>query len=243
MKLKLIQVKDYDEMTETLLGIFKEQIQTKPDSVLSFTTGGTPRGLLERLAEEINDGLDISRCVFCNLDEYVGKKQGIYSVYHFMNEHLYDRINIRPREIHMMDAEAEDFEKELSRYRGVLDEHPRQIQLLGLGTNGHIGANEPGTPFDSTLFVADSCQSTIRSTRELFGLTEEETPVRMFTMGFKEIMAADCVVLAASGKSKAEAVKKVIEDGISEQVPASYLKNHDNFIFIIDEDAASLLER
>lgn len=142
-----------------------------------------------------------------------------------------------------MDAEAEDLEKELARYAEVLEKYPRDIQLLGLGTNGHIGANEPGTSFDSTLFVADSCESTIQSTRELFHLTREETPTRMFTMGFKEIMSAGCVVLAASGTSKALAVKKMLEDGITEQVPASYLKNHHNAILIIDEDAASLLER
>lgn len=170
------------------------------------------------------------------------KKSGTYSVYSFMNEHLYDKIKVRPKEVHMMDAEACDQKSELRRYREILEEHPRDIQLLGLGTNGHIGANEPGTPFDSSLFVADSCESTIEATRSLFDLTYEETPRQMFTMGFREIMAAKCVVLAASGASKAEAVKAVIEGDITEQVPASYLKNHENFIMIIDEEAASLLE-
>lgn len=239
--MKLIKVKNYDEMTAELLKLYVDQIRRKPDSVLSFTTGGTPRGVLEALAEEINDGLDISQCVFCNLDEYVGKKNGVYSVFHFMNTHLYDRIKQKPKEIHMMNAEAVDQKTELERYRRILEQHPRDIQLLGLGTNGHIGANEPGTPFDSSLFVAESCDSTIQATKELFDLRLEETPTWMFTMGFKEIMEADCVVLAASGTSKATAVKKILEGGITEEVPASYLKNHPNFIFIIDEDAASLL--
>lgn len=239
--MNLIKVKDYDEMTEVLLRMFVEQITRKPDSVLSFTTGYTPAGLLDRLAEEINQGLDVSGCVFCNLDEYVGKKDGVYSVCHFMHEHLYDKISRGPREIHMMDAEAEDRQAELARYSRILDRYPRDIQLLGLGTNGHIGANEPGTPADSTLFVADSCESTIQATQDLFGLTREETPVQMFTMGFREIMAADCVILAASGKKKAEAVKAVVEGEITEQVPASLLRNHGNFIFIVDEEAASLL--
>lgn len=241
--MKLIQVKDYDAMTAELLHLFTDQIREKPDSVLSFTTGGTPRGLLEALAESVNAGLDISSCVFCNLDEYVGKKTGIYSVYHFMNTHLYDRIDNKPREIHMMDAEAIDQEAELRRYGEILEKYPRDIQLLGLGTNAHVGANEPGTSFDSTLFVADSCDSTIKATRDLFHLSEEETPTQMFTMGFGEIMAARCVILAAAGKSKAKAVKQIIEGGVTEDVPASYLKNHDNFIFIVDEEAASLLER
>lgn len=240
--MKVIKVKDYDEMTEELLALFVNQIKEKKDSVLSFTTGGTPRGLLEALADAVNRGLDISRCVCCNLDEYVGEKTGLYSVYRFMNEHFYDRIKVRPREIHMMNAEAEDKTAELERYRRVLEQYPRDIQLLGLGTNGHIGANEPGTSFDSTLFVADSCESTIEATRSLFDLSYEETPRQMFTMGFKEIMAARCVVLAASGASKAKAVKAVIEGDITEDVPASYLKTHDNFIFVIDEEAAALLE-
>lgn len=141
----------------------------------------------------------------------------------------------------MMDAEAADQKAELERYAGILKKYPRDIQLLGLGTNGHIGANEPGTPADSTLFVADSCESTIQATQDLFGLKREETPVQMFTMGFREIMAADCVILAASGRKKAEPVKAVVEGEITEQVPASLLKNHKNFIFIVDEEAASLL--
>ncbi len=239
--MKLIKVKDYDEMTEWLVDFFTAQIRKKPDSVLSFTTGYTPAGLLDRLAEEINGGLDVSGCVFCNLDEYVGKKSGVYSVYHFMNEHLYDKIQNKPREIHMMDAEAEDKDRELRRYSEVLKAHPRDIQLLGLGTNGHVGANEPGTPADSTLFVADSCESTIQATQDLFGLKREETPVQMFTMGLTEIMEAECVILAASGEKKAEAVKAVVEGEITEQVPASILRNHKNFIFVVDEAAASLL--
>lgn len=241
--MKLIKVENYDEMTEVLLDLYVNQIKSKSDSVLSFTTGGTPKGVLERLAEEIQSGLDVRNCIFCNLDEYVGKRAEIYSVCHFMNAHLYDRIETKPREIHMMNAEAQNHEEELERYRKVLENYPRDIQMLGLGTNGHIGANEPGTPFDSSLFVADSCESTIQATQDLFGLTREETPTRMFTMGFREIMAAECVVLAASGTSKAEAVKRVLEGGITEAVPASYLKNHPNFIFIIDRDAASLLSK
>ena len=123
----------------------------------------------------------------------------------------------------------------------MLKAHPRDIQLLGLGTNGHVGANEPGTPADSTLFVADSCESTIQATQDLFGLKREETPVQMFTMGLTEIMEAECVILAASGEKKAEAVKAVVEGEITEQVPASILRNHKNFIFVVDEAAASLL--
>jgi glucosamine-6-phosphate deaminase len=241
--MNLIRVKNYNAMTNCLLDIFVKQIKAKPDSVLSFTTGATPKGLLESLAKEVNKGLDIGRCTFCNLDEYVGKRSGIYSVCSFMNRYFYDVVKQQPKNIFMLNAEAEDKTAEIKKYAQILAQHPRDIQLLGLGTNGHIGANEPGTSFDSTLFVADSHESTIKATQNLFNLKYEETPRQMFTMGFKEIMAAKCVILAASGKSKAEAAKKVVEGNVSKEVPASYLKTHKNFTFIIDEDAASLLSK
>lgn len=240
--MKVVRVENYAEMTEVLLKIFTEQIQNKPDSVLSFTTGKTPEKFLDGLAQKINQGLDVSNCVFLNLDEYVGRRDQPYSVYSFMQEHLYQKIDKKPREIHMMNAQAADFNAELERYAEVLKKHPRDIQLLGLGTNGHIGANEPGTPFDSSLFVAKSEESTREATRSFYGLSREETPSMMYTMGFQEIMEADHVILAASGISKAEAVKAVIEGKITEQVPASFLRTHKNFTFIIDKDAASLLE-
>lgn len=239
--MELIKVKDYEEMTEKLLEIFVEQLKNKPDSVLSFTTGATPKGLLERLAEEINNGLDVSESVFCNLDEYVCGKEKVCSVYHFMNSCLYDKIDKKPKEMLMFNGEAANQEEELKRYEKLMEKYPRNIQLLGLGSNAHIGANEPGTPFDSKMFVADSLESTIEATKNLFHMTMEEVPTQMYTLGFKEIMAADRVILAAAGKSKAEAVKKVIQGEITEDIPASKLKEHPNFIFIIDEEAASLL--
>lgn len=240
--MKVVRVENYAEMTDVLLKIFTEQIEKKPDSVLSFTTGKTPEKFLDGLAEKINQGLDVSRCVFLNLDEYVGRRDQPYSVYSFMQEHLYQKIDKKPGEIHMMNAQASDPGAELERYGEILKRHHRDIQLLGLGTNGHIGANEPGTPFDSSLFVAKSCESTREATRSFYGLSEEETPSMMYTMGFQEIMEADQVILAASGASKAEAVKAVIEGKVTEQVPASFLKMHRNFTFIIDKEAASLLE-
>lgn len=241
--MKLIIVDDYYRMTDKLTEIFISQIRSKPDSVLSFTTGKTPRGLLEQLAEAVNGGLDISRTIFFNLDEYVGKRTGKYSVYRFMHEHFYDRISTRPKEIFLLNGEAYNRQEELSRYKGLLDRYPRDIQLLGLGENGHIGANEPGTPFNSGLFVAKSEESTIFATQRLYGLTYEETPKEMYTLGFQEILAAKCVVLAASGENKASAVKAVVEGEITELVPGSILQKHHNCIVIADKPAASLLEK
>lgn len=241
--MKIIKVKDYVEMSEELNKIFVEQIKEKKDSVLSFTTGGTPYGMAQLFAEEINNGLDISNTIMMNLDEYVGPADGKYTVRKWMNDNIYGKIKNQPKEIHLINSDAKNKAEEIERYKAILDKYPRDVQMLGLGVNGHIGANEPGTPFTSELFVADSQESTIKATMNLFDLKAEEAPTQMYTMGFKEIMAAKCVVLAASGKAKAEAVKNTIEGEISEMVPASYLRNHDNFIFIIDEDAASLLSK
>lgn len=241
--MELVRVKDYREMTEKLLWYCTMQIVEKPDSVLSFTTGRTTEGLLQRLAEVIEEGLDVSKCVFLNLDEYVGRRDGAYSVYSFMHRCLYDRITVGPAKIDMPDAEADDKEAEIRRYLGTLGKYKRDIQLLGLGTNGHIGANEPGTPFNSTMFVADSAKTTIQATQELFHLKLEETPVQMYTMGFTEIMEAEHIILAASGKSKAWAVKEAVEGEITEKVPASLLRKHKNFTFIADEEAAALLRQ
>lgn len=240
--MQLIKVKDYHEMSELLTKYFIDQIVSKPDSVLSFTTGKTPQEFLMKLADAINYGLDISNCIFMNLDEFVGKKDAAYSVHRFMHTYLYDNIAVMPKEIHMINGEAEDKEEELKRYGNILKQHGRDIQILGLGINGHIGANEPGTPFNSRMFVADSLETTMRSTKDYYGLKEEEVPTQMYTMGFTEIMEADHVILAASGSSKAYAVKAVAEGEISEDMPASILRNHPNFTFIVDEAAGALLK-
>lgn len=124
-----------------------------------------------------------------------------------------------------------------------MEMYPRDIQLMGLGTNGHIGACEPGTPFETSAFCAEHKESTIESTMKLYNITREQAPTHMFTLGFKEIMAAKMPLLIASGTSKAEAVRRLLEEPVNESCPASYLRNHPNFTFIIDEEAASLLRK
>ncbi|MDY0394533.1 6-phosphogluconolactonase [Virgibacillus halophilus] len=143
----------------------------------------------------------------------------------------------------MIDGAAQDTDKEIARYKEILDQYPRDIQLLGLGTNGHIGANEPGTPFDSTMFLAQHDESTIQSTMKEYGIGREEAPTEMLTLGFTEILAAKQVILLVSGKHKAEAVKALLEGEITPDCPATALRNSDHTVVIIDEDAASLLEK
>lgn len=240
--MKIIETKNYKEMSYELFKLYEECVISNPSCCLSFTTGGTPEGMVEFFVDAVNQKcLDISKCTMLNLDEYVGNRNGKYSVYTWMHEHLYNKVKIQPKNKFYIDAGALNQEKEILRYKKILSKHPRDIQMLGLGTNGHIGANEPGSPFDSTMFIANSFESTILATKELFGLSYEETPRQMYTMGYTEIMAAKCVVLAVSGRKKALVLKKLLEEPINNNCPASYLRNHANFILIYDKAAGYLL--
>lgn len=237
----LYKVKDFNDMSNKILEEIINCINIKPDACISFTTGRTTKQLLKDLAFSINGGLNIEQATFCNLDEFVGDPSQEYSVHSFMRKYLYNNINYFPKNIFMLKPDAVDKEAEILRYKNILKDYPRDIQILGLGVNGHIGANEPGTSFEQECFIADSHEETIKSTMELFNLSYDNTPNQMYTMGIKEIMDARCVILAASGFTKAKAVKEVIEGEITSDIPASYLKKHSNFILIVDEAACSLL--
>ncbi|MBS4219092.1 glucosamine-6-phosphate deaminase [Bacillus sp. FJAT-49711] len=241
--MKTIFVKDYDEMSKHAYELIKEVIETKEEPVISMTTGGSPRGLFKLFVEDINSGLDISNTTIMNLDEYMGPKDSVYTVRTFMYKNLYNIIDSKPKNIYLIDGEAQEPEKEIARYKAILDQYPRDVQLLGLGTNGHIGANEPGTSFDSTMFLAMHDESTIQSTMREYGIGREDAPTEMLTLGFSEILEAEKVILIVSGKHKAEAAKALLEGEITPECPATALRNKENAIVIIDEEAASLLEK
>lgn len=241
--MELIILKDYEEMSEKTFKIIKNVIKEKENPVISMTTGGTPRGLFKKLANAFNNDLDIEKVKFLNLDEYIGEKNAPYTVYRYMNENLFDLVSKKPLSWDYIHGDEKNIEKEIERYKNVLDNTKRDIQVLGLGVNGHIGANEPGTPFDSTIFLADHDKSTIESTANEYNIDISDAPNQMVTMGFEEILEADKVLLMVSGSKKAEAVKNVLNGPISTACPASYLRDKDNVIMIIDEDAASLLEK
>lgn len=159
-----------------------------------------------------------------------------------MYENFYNKINTQPKEIFLINGEADNKEEEINRYKEVLNAYPRDVQVLGLGTNGHIGANEPGTPFDSTIFLAEHDDSTIESTMREYNIERDEAPTEMITLGFTEILEAEKVILLVSGKRKSEAVKNLLEGEVSTDCPATALRDKDNVIVIIDEEAASLLD-
>ncbi len=239
--MKFIRVKDYDEVSELGFKIIEKTLKRKKDAVINFTTGDSPRGLVNRLADSINDGLDVSEATFMNLDEYVCPRATSLTVYNFMHNHLYDKIKTQPKNVFLLNGEAEDLDAELADYKAKLDKYPADVQIVGLGVNGHIGANEPGTPFDKELFVADSHEATIRRHMEQYDYTYEEVPKQMITLGMKDVMKAKTVLLLVSGEVKAEAMRNLIYEAIDVEYPASILRTHPNFICIYDDAAASKL--
>lgn len=242
--MKTIFVKDYNDMSQVTYDIIAEVIKNNEAPSISMTTGGTPRGLFELMVKNINDNqLDISKTTILNLDEYVGPQDAPYTVRTFMYSKLYDLIQQTPKAIFLINGAATDIEAEIQAYSEMLVANPRDVQVLGLGTNGHIGANEPGTAFDSTIFLAQHDESTIESTMKEYKISRSEAPTEMVTLGFTEILAAKQVILMVSGAHKAEAVRNVLEGPITEACPASFLRDKENVIMVIDEAAASLLTK
>lgn len=241
--MEVIFVKDYDEMSKKGYEEIKEVIEGKNSPVISLNTGGTPKGLYQLLVDDIQNGLDIRHTTILSLDEYIGPKNAPYTVNTYMHDRLFDLIDQKPKNVFLMNGEAEDTTEEIKRYTAILEDFPRDIQLMGLGTNGHLGANEPDTSFDSTMFVADHRESTIQDTMKEYDLERKETPVQMLTLGFTEISEAQKVLLLVSGQHKAEAVKMLLEGEITPECPASILRSWDNVTAIIDEEAASLLNK
>jgi len=241
--MEIIYVKDYDEMSEMGFQVIKEVIETKESPVVSLNTGGTPKGLYKYLVEAINQGLNINDTTILSLDEYIGPKDAVYTVKNYMHKRLIDLVNQKPKNIFLMDGDTQDTDEEIKRYKELLAKYPRDIQLLGLGTNAHLGANEPGTPFDTMMFLAQHHESTIQSTMREYGIDREEAPTEMLTLGLKEIAEAKNVLLLASGKHKAQAVKNLVEGEITPDCPASILRDCKNATIIVDEEAASLLSK
>lgn len=232
-----------DEMGLAAAKLFAERIKSKPDIVLGLATGSTPVKMydaLVRLAEE--DELDLSRVVTFNLDEYIGLRTDHDQSYrYFMNEHLFDKISIPKENTHVPDGMASDLEAMCAAYEETIKKAGGiDLQLLGIGGNGHIAFNEPGSGADSRTRVVDLTSETIRDNSRFFQ-DESEVPRQAVTMGIASIMEAREIILIADGAHKADAVAKAVEGDISSAVPASFLQKHPNCIFLLEREAASRL--
>ncbi|HFI0933869.1 TPA: glucosamine-6-phosphate deaminase [Streptococcus suis] len=204
--------------------------------VLGLATGSSPLEFYKLIRES---DLDFSDLTSVNLDEYVGLgEESNQSYIYFMKEQLF---NSKPfKQSYLPNGLAADLDAELVRYNAILEEHPVDFQILGIGRNGHIGFNEPGAPFDGQTHLVDLAPSTIEANSRFFD-TIEEVPKQAISMGIANIMAAKTIVLMAYGPEKADAIKATVEGPVTEQVPASVLQNHDDVVLIIDEAAASKL--
>lgn len=240
--MKIIITKDYEELSAKAAEIMLEVVRRKPNAVLGLATGTTPLGLYANMiADHKENGTDYSGIRTANLDEYKGlPKTHDQSYAYFMRKNLFDGLGIAPESTNIENGMAEDAAAECARYDALLEALPRDIQLLGLGSNGHIAFNEPGTPFGSGTHVVTLAESTVKDNARLFK-DISEVPRQAFTMGIRQIMQAKKVLILASGANKAEAVCKMVKGDVTESVPASVLQLHPDCVLIADEAAAKLL--
>lgn len=241
--MKVIICKDYQEMSDKAFEVMKEVVVNNPTAVLGLATGTTPIGLYQNMIKDHKEnGTSYKGIRAVNLDEYAGLDiTSNQSYIYFMRDNLFNHIDIKLENTHIENGKAQDKEKECARYTELLKTLRQDIQLLGLGSNGHIAFNEPNTPFDSTTHIVDLTESTIKDNARLFN-DESEVPRQAFTMGIKNIMDAKKILVLASGENKAQAVFATVKGEITEKVPASILQTHPDCIVIVDEAAAKLIK-
>lgn len=241
--MKVIVVKNYEEASQKACEIMLDVIKNNPSANLGLATGSTPIRLYELMREDHKkNGTSYKNIKSFNLDEYFGLEQSHPQSYHyFMCHNLFNELDIDMNNVHVPKGKG-DIDEECRVYNELLKNNPIDIQLLGIGSNGHIGFNEPGTDFDSVTHKVDLKQSTIEDNARLFFDGKiEDVPTQAVSMGIKNIMDAKKVLLIACGEGKAKAIKATIEEEKSINVPASALQDHPDCTIIVDEAAASLL--
>lgn len=239
--ISIYKAKDYKELSRKAANIISAQIIMKPSCVLGLATGTSPIGIYNQLVEWYKKGdLDFSEVSTVNLDEYIGLDASNEQSYrYFMNYNLFDKVNIDKLNTNVPNGMARDLEGECDSYDSLIHSLGGiDLQLLGLGHNGHIGFNEPGESFEKGTHIVDLSESTINANARLFA-SKEDVPRRAITMGIRTIMQAGIVLLVASGEDKADIVRDAFWGKITSQVPASVLQLHKNLIIVADEAALS----
>ena len=242
--MKIIRAKDYQDMSRKAANIISAQVIMKPDCVLGLATGGTPVGTYAQLVDWYNKGdLDFSEVTTVNLDEYRGlPKEHPQSYWYFMNENLFSKVNIDLAKTNLPDGTNLDTAAECARYNGIIHKLGGiDLQLLGIGPNGHIGFNEPGEAFELETHCIDLASTTIEANKRFFDGNENLVPKQAYTMGIKTIMQARKVLVVANGKAKAQAVKDAVTGPVTPACPGSILQLHPDCILVADEEALSLL--
>ena len=232
--MKFIKAKNYEELSQIAGEIIATQIKEKPTTVLGLATGSSPVGTYKYLAKS---GVDFSKVKTINLDEYVGLDVNHKQSYRrFMNENLFDNINIDKNNTYVPNGVAKNLEEETKQYdQRIEDFGGIDLQLLGIGVDGHIGFNEPDNHFTAQTHVVTLDPSTIEANARFFS-SKNEVPKQAITMGMKGIMTAKKIVLVANGKNKKEILEKAMYGNISPLVPASILQLHSDITIIYSEE-------
>lgn len=238
--MKLIITDTYDDMSKAAFDVMKEVLDANPAATLGLATGSTPEGLYKEMVKDHEEnGTSYKDVKTYNLDEYVGiDRDDPQSYYTFMNDHLFSHIDIKPENTHVpYGSTAEEAKAYDDQVKGV------DIQLLGIGRNGHIGFNEPGTPLDSRTHIVDLTESTLEANKRFFDNDINKVPKQAISQGIGTIMDAKKVLLLASGLDKADAIKGLVEATEPDiENPSTALVDHDDVIVIVDKDAASKID-
>ena len=239
--MNIIRAKDYQDMSRKAANIISAQIIMKPDCVLGLATGSTPVGTYRQLIEWYEKGdLDFSRVSTVNLDEYRGLTADHDQSYHyFMHKNFFDAINVPAERINLPDGAQLDAERECARYDAAIRAAGGiDLQLLGMGLNGHIGFNEPDEFFSKGTHCVDLTESTIEANKRFFA-SADDVPRQAYTMGVQTIMLARRIVIVVSGENKADIVRQAFFGPVTPRVPATILQLHTDVSVVADEAALS----
>lgn len=243
--MKVIIAKNYEQLSQRAYEVLKQVIEKgNGKAVLGLATGSSPIGLYKEMIKDCKAGkVSYKNIQTVNLDEYMGiDSKNDQSYVYFMNENLFNGLDIDKNNTNFPIGKSADMQKECLRYNGVLNTLVQDIQVLGIGSNGHIGFNEPGTSFDSVTHIVELEEGTRQDNARFFA-SIDEVPTHAITMGVSNILASKLILVVANGLSKADAVKAMVEGEIDENCPASVLQKHSNVVVVIDEDAASKLSK
>lgn len=241
--MKVVITKDYDEMSAKAFEVVAGVVKSNPDAVLGLATGSTPIGLYKNMIKDHKEnGTSYKNVKTVNLDEYAGLDYSSDQSYvYFMRDNLFDHIDIDLKNTNIENGKAADRAAECDRYNALLETLQQDVQVLGIGSNGHIAFNEPGTEFGSVTHIVDLTESTIKDNSRLFERIED-VPRQAFTMGLKNIMNAKKILIMANGANKAKAVYGLVKGKVTEEVPASILQLHPDCVLVCDEAAAVLIK-
>ncbi|MCD8502404.1 MAG: glucosamine-6-phosphate deaminase [Bacillaceae bacterium] len=235
--MNVVSVDNYQELSEAAAQLIIQKIKKKRNLTIGLATGGTPEGMYKRLIKDYkNNGVSYKDVVSFNLDEYIGLAHNHPNSYrYFMNQTFFNHIDIRDENIHIPNGMASDLQKECREYEQKLQQHGGlDLQILGIGQNGHIGFNEPGTPFETETHIVTLTDTTRKANARYFKRLEE-VPTKAITMGIRSILRSKEILLLVYGERKAEAMRRLLTEDPTPHFPASALNLHSNVTIIADK--------